>query len=123
MATCLARGQKSEPENLRNITVTRGDTVIKTTICYQYPKIDVKTAANFYWYYAGEIHKNAGSYSGKPLHGKYELFDKSNNLLEQGNFEFGLKTGIWTRWYTNGFKKEVIFYKEGLLNGELFSIQ
>jgi len=105
-------------DNLRIITVTQGDSLIKAGICYTYPKEIPKTQALFYWYFSGKIHRNCGSYSGKPLHDKYEAFDKNNNLIEQGRFNYGLKQGTWAKWYSNGIRKEISNYKNGIKEGE-----
>lgn len=104
--------------NLRNINLPLGDSIIKAQVSSHYPRKKLLPGSHYYWYGSGKINMNQGSYSGKLLHGKYEVFDKSNRLIRQGNFDYGLKQGTWTAWYPNGLKKEVSDYKDGLLTGD-----
>lgn len=108
--------------NLRSVNINSGDSTIKTYASNSVPK-KFKKLINvpYYWYYSGKIRMNYGSYSGKLIHGKYEVFDKNYKLLKQGNFEYGLKQGEWNEWYPNGHKKEISFYKRGMMEGELLS--
>ncbi len=104
--------------NLRKINLTAGDSVVKTQTSSNFQKKKILSGSPYYWYGAGRINVNQGSYSGKVLHGKYEVFDKNNRLVRQGNFDYGLKQGTWTTWFINGIKKEETSYNDGLLTGE-----
>lgn len=104
--------------NLRSLNLTVGDSVIKTHFTTAYTKKKLIPAAPYFWYASGKIQFNCGSYSGKLLHGKFEMFDKNNKLIQQGNFDYGLKQGAWNIWYPNGLKKVVLFYKDGMPQGE-----
>lgn len=102
----------------RKINLTDGDSSITTAIWERPLKGHIRPDNTYYWYYAGTIHHNLGGISGKPLHGKYELYDSKRRLIMQGYFQLGLKTGNWTRWYDNGMIKESYFFKNGKLKGQ-----
>lgn len=104
--------------NLRRVSIVMGDTIVKAQVINQYSRKSILPGSPYYWYGSGKINVNVGSFSGKVLHGKYEMFDKNNRLIGQGNFDYGLKQGNWIVWFANGLKKEESFYKDGLLVGE-----
>lgn len=61
----------------------------------------------YYWYRAGEISSSYGAAGGPVLHEDYTKYYASTKLAEKGRFFYGLKTGRWRTWHTNGN-----FYKE-----------
>jgi hypothetical protein len=103
------------------VRITSGDSIIKTQTSNLFPRKKLLTESLYHWYGSGKINVNQGSFSGKVLHGKYEVFDRNNRMVRQGKFEYGLKQGIWTVWYANGFKKEITVYKDGILTEERLS--
>lgn len=107
-----------EQYNLRSVNIANGDSVIKTQASNIWPKKKKLVNAPYYWYNAGKIQMNFGGYSGKPIHGKYEVFDKNNHLLKQGMFVYGLMQGSWMEWYPDGLKKIIANYENGNLEGE-----
>ena len=62
----------------------------------------------YYWFKSGHIHQTEGSYNGKLLHGPYKIIDSRRQLLEEGLYRFGVKTGVWRSWYSNGRLKSYI---------------
>jgi len=71
------------------------------------------------WYDKGRINSSQGSYSGKLLHGPYLAYYEANKQLkEQGNYRYGLKTGKWLVWRSNGFLKESQQWYKGTKNGK-----
>ena len=82
-------------------------------------KVDLKLDLNkvYYWYYGNTISKNLGAVSGYILHGKYEVLTKENKLISQGTFEYGLKDGIWQKFYAPGGLKERLTWRKGVLHG------
>ena len=55
------------------------------------------------------------------LHSSYMKYYKSNQLAEQGEFDYGLKNGIWKEWYENGQIKQTIEWRKGLKSGASIS--
>jgi antitoxin component YwqK of YwqJK toxin-antitoxin module len=80
-------------------------------------KADIST--DYFWYNAGKINHNQGAYSGKLIHGKYEVFDHQRRLLTLGNFSQGLKEGRWIHWSLNGKIQEICTFRKGKLEGTL----
>ena len=111
-------GQLSGVE-LRSVHVVSADSVIKTTACYQTKKQKPKSECTYYWYESGKVNHNTGGYSGKPLHGKYEVFDDQQKLKVKGTFEYGLMSGSWIRWYSNGNIYNTCTFKDGMLHGRM----
>lgn len=106
-----------DPAPVRDITLVQPDSVIKTAIWNAQPKRNIRLDRNYFWFYNNTICHNLGGYSGKLLHGKYEVFDKAKRLVCTGSFKYGLKEGEWIFWFTNGQIKEYIDYKKGKIQG------
>jgi antitoxin component YwqK of YwqJK toxin-antitoxin module len=94
------------------------DSVIKLYILEDVPEMDIKKDRMYYWFTLNQIHKTKGGYSGKVLNGLYQVFNSTNDLIEQGEFKNGLKTGKWTRWYKNGQIANISNWVNGTLEGE-----
>ncbi|AXT21183.1 hypothetical protein D7030_09320 [Flavobacteriaceae bacterium AU392] len=75
----------------------------------------------YYWYKSGEIHYSVSSASGSVLQNEYLKYYRSNQLAEQGNFNSGLKTGVWKQWYENGALKLKETWKNGFKDGEFIT--
>ena len=75
----------------------------------------------YYWFKSGEIHHSVSSIGGFALHSSYIKHYKSNQLAEQGEFDYGLKNGIWKEWYENGQIKQTIEWRKGLKSGASIS--
>lgn len=71
----------------------------------------------YYWYKAGEIHRSLSSAGGQLLHGSYAKYYRSNQMEEQGTFNYGLKNGDWKTWYENGGLKQLEQWKDGFRDG------
>lgn len=67
----------------------------------------------YYSFKQGEVYKNKGGINGTPLQGAYreEYLDGSLKML--GDFQSGLKEGVWKEWYSNGELKSVYHYSNG----------
>ncbi|HEX3008687.1 MAG TPA: hypothetical protein VHO90_13835 [Bacteroidales bacterium] len=107
--------------NFRSLNLNIGDSIIKTQICNEVVLKKHFPNAFYYWYYSGKINMNQGGYSGKLIHGKYEVFNKSNKLICSGNFNYGLKEGEWKEWYPGGNIKTLTKFHNGMIHGEYFS--
>jgi hypothetical protein len=111
---CLAQQGTGQ----RNRIITYPDSIIKMAIWDKQVKSKLVDNYSYYWYYAGTINHNQGGFSGKLIHGNYEVFNIQQKLITQGNFEYGLKEGEWRYWYENGVLMKRCSYKNGQLNGK-----
>jgi hypothetical protein len=112
-ATTFAQHYKESQE----IIVTTSDSLIKTFVKVTDDVIKTNISCTYYWYYAGTINANQGGFSGKLLHGRYEVYDRQQRLITSGTFKNGLKDGTFKRWNQNGWLKESCNYKKGKRNG------
>ena len=71
----------------------------------------------YFWYKAGEIHHSFGGAAGELLHLDYTKYYVGNKLAEKGEFEYGLKTGIWKQWHPNGAIMEESRWVDGVKFG------
>jgi antitoxin component YwqK of YwqJK toxin-antitoxin module len=108
--------QEKEP---RKVIITAPDSVIKAFIQNKAFTGKILETRTYFWYYNGRINHNQGGFSGKLLHGKYEVFDNQQRLITMGSFLNGLKEGSWIRWNMNGKMKESCSFKKGKLEGTL----
>ena len=82
----------------------------------------------YYWFKSGGIHHSLSNTAGDVLHDTYLKYYRSNQIAEQGIFNYGLKTGVWSDWneagqlmmqeqWDNGYKhgKSVSFDSDGNL--------
>lgn len=79
----------------------------------------VKPQANktYFWFKGGAIHNTQGGIAGTVLNDKFVKMYHSNQLAEQGEFENGLKVGLWTTWHPNGTIQTTQNWKKGVRNG------
>lgn len=77
-----------------------------------------KEGRNYFWFKSGEIHHSISTPGGLVLHTEFNKYYRSKQLAENGNFEYGLKTGAWRNWHENGNLKTVTDWKDGLKHGQ-----
>lgn len=97
----------------REIVINTGDTMVRARIVINSEKIKPSQELIYYWFNNGLINRNMGGYSGKLLHGSYQVFDKWQTMVVQGDFNMGLRDGEWKYWYTNGNLKRIESWKKG----------
>lgn len=116
----LISGSTFLNKNLQKKIIRSGDYNIECYVSLKEKKVfnDHKV---YYWFKSGEIHTSMASVGGKVLHSKYSKFYRSNQLAEQGAFDYGLKNGLWKNWREDGTLKEIVEWKRGLLDGEFTS--
>lgn len=102
-----------EPTTL--ITLTEGDTVYNFRVIKQ--SIPHPRQANYYWLGEGRLHFTYGGYTGKVVHGIFEKFNRQHDLLEKGEFQYGLREGKWVSWYPNGKWRAISHWTEGERSG------
>lgn len=81
-------------------------------------KMKYEESLTYFWFRSQAIHQTQGSAAGDVLHGKFSKFYANGQLAEQGEFDKGLKNGIWLTWYENGQLKTKLTYSKGVLDGK-----
>lgn len=77
-----------------------------------------KTNLEYYWYDRGIFHITRGNISGYLLNGQFIHYHKiTNEILEKGVLDNGLKTGIWMKWSEEGVIKSATNWKKGQKQG------
>lgn len=71
----------------------------------------------YYWFKSGRIHNSLANAGGYVLHETCSKYYRSKQIAEQGQFNFGLKNGLWKSWYENGNLKTQEIWNNGYLNG------
>lgn len=104
-------------EDLLALKVTTQEWSANLAVITDDKKVKISDELNYHWFKAQEIHTTVGGYSGRLLHNEFEKFDRDGNLVEQGQFEKGLKTGTWKTWYVSGAIETQSDWKKGRLHG------
>lgn len=79
---------------------------------------DINTV--YYWYKSNQIFETKGDYSGDLLHGEFVRYSWSNELLEKGMYDLGVKIGDWKQWYPDGKLKQIEQWRKGKLDGAFY---
>jgi hypothetical protein len=74
----------------------------------------------YYWFKGGLIHNAQGGTAGVLLDGKFVKMYHSNQLAELGEFNDGLKDGLWKTWYPNGVIETTQSWSNGLKSGSYY---
>lgn len=112
-----ARAQQFPEYGLDKIRIN--DTA-KTIVAEIYPvngKLKTNPNLFYYWYSTNLIHTTQGGYSGRLLNGQYSEYYLNKNLKQEGVFKKGLRDGAWKKWNEDGTLKEVVNWKDGLIDG------
>jgi hypothetical protein len=67
----------------------------------------------YYWFRRDTVLTTAGGYDGRVLDGEYKVLYPNKNLRENGNFNMGIKTGVWKTWYPDGALETITHWKNG----------
>ncbi len=103
--------------NAYTVSINHGDTLVTFQVqgIEEEPKINDEV--QYTWFKSNKIYQSQGGYSGQLLHGKYEEFlDKK--MVKKGYYDNGRKIGEWRSWNLNGDLRNMVTYKNGLLNGD-----
>ncbi|MCX6181892.1 MAG: hypothetical protein NT150_08200 [Bacteroidetes bacterium] len=114
----FASAQKSGVPEYREIIVVMPATTVKFQVKTKKVKIKPSDKYTYSWYSNDQIQSTQGGYDGMLLDGIYKEYDNADHLLAQGQFEKGLKTGEWKRWYASGKLKEISHWCKGFMCGE-----
>jgi antitoxin component YwqK of YwqJK toxin-antitoxin module len=102
---------KLETTALNRVTYQKKDTVYLFYVAKAPDKLKVRMRNKYHWFASDTILITSGGFDGKLLHGTFKVFYPNKNLKEEGEFEYGRKTGIWRSWATNGMLVEVVKWK------------
>lgn len=72
---------------------------------------------HYHWVRAQSLHITQGGVGGTALHGSYQAYHPNGQLLEEGQFDRGLKNGTWKKWAQDGLLTQVEKWKYGRLHG------
>jgi hypothetical protein len=71
----------------------------------------------YYWFKGGAIHNAQAGVGGSLLNDSFVKMHLSNQLAEQGQFNKGLKIGLWKTWYINGKLQTIENWDKGFRTG------
>ncbi len=91
---------------------------IRTWVSARGKRISPKSDRFYYGYYLNGLFCKQGELQGKPLNGEFHRYDLKDNILESGQFRYGLKDGLWRQLTPDGTLTETCEYQKGLLNGQ-----
>lgn len=107
-----------EIKDHRLVIIKNKQTLLKVEVAV-FPYTDFLHPKRRYTSYeSDQIFEMEGAVRAHPLHGTYQKFDLSNNLLSEGTFIDGLKSGGWKEWNKKGILMNHYCWKEGILDGE-----
>ena len=98
----------------QRVTISQGD----STMGFRIVDAQKKTSPTkeYFWFKYGEVHHSIGAYSGKLLNDEFQVFNRDGDLLSQGYFDEGLKSGTWISW-KDGYKAKEASYRNGVQDG------
>lgn len=105
----------------REVIVNFSDSIVRANVFIENKKAKLNDLAVYYWFKSGSINKNVGDFSGNLLNGEYLVFNNNNQMLCKGQFKKGVKVGVWKRWLPQGGLIEKQEWKNGLINGKVFT--
>ncbi len=109
---------KTKSNFTRKIIISYSDSIIEANMLTRNKDIKINDRVNYYWYHSNRINSNRGGYSGKLLHGKYQVLNKVGELISMGEFAYGLKCGEWKYWHKDGEIKSQGTFSDGFKIGD-----
>lgn len=100
------------------IIIRTQEGTIRTFVSVKKKKTSLNLTKFYYGYYMNELYCKQGELQGKPLNGRYCRYDLQDNILESGNFNYGLKEGLWKNLSPGGIITETNEYEKGVFSGE-----
>lgn len=100
------------------IILRTSEGTIRTWVTGDKRKISPKLDRFYYGYYLNGLYCKQGELQGKPLNGEYCRYDLKENILESGQFKYGLKEGFWKQLTPVGTLTEANEYRNGILCGQ-----
>ena len=100
------------------IILRTNEGTIRTWVSGEQKRITPKLDRFYYGYYLNGLFCKQGELQGKPLNGEFRRYDLKENILESGQFKYGLKDGLWKQLTPGGTLTETNEYKNGLFYGQ-----
>lgn len=110
--TCIAQNDL-KMDALDRYEIKKSDTLYRFYAVVPPKNFRYKIDRNYHSYVQDSIIVTRGAVAGKVMHGAYTLYYPDKNLMEQGNFKYGLKTGEWKTWFPGGELKQLTNWKDG----------
>ncbi|MBT1705380.1 toxin-antitoxin system YwqK family antitoxin [Chryseosolibacter indicus] len=80
--------------------------------------VETEFNKRYFWFNHGEVKHTQGAFTGKLLHGPYEMLNREGVLLKKGVYKHGLKNGMWLSWHKNGSVASRYSWAEGAPIGQ-----
>jgi antitoxin component YwqK of YwqJK toxin-antitoxin module len=117
-STTISNAQRGNPRSgTREVILNSGDSIIMAHLLLKEKNITPNIKKTYFWYLRGKINQNTGNYSGKLMHGSFNVF-LEDKMVISGKFNKGLKTGKWITWFNDGTIDNIILYKNGVKIGK-----
>lgn len=107
-----------KPSSTHEVILKTKEGTICTWTCDKVKKVSLKNYRIYYGIYLNELFYKQGVLQGDPLNGKFNRYDLTYNVVETGNFRYGLKTGMWKHLAADGQLTETTNYRNGVLCGK-----
>lgn len=107
--------KKDDTQLYQTIRIAIEDEVIECEITGESIKPDPERL--YFWMKNRKVHTSQGDYAGHLLNGNYERFYEKGTLKEKGDFQYGLKEGMWKSWNEEQKLVSVHTYSKGKKNG------
>jgi len=100
-------------------TISYSDSTVYFQATQEEPKIKQALKVNAFFYYLknGAIASTEAGYYGEVLNGEFAVVNTENQLISKGNFDEGLKEGVWIRWNERGSIVKKTPYENGVVDG------
>ena len=117
--TLVAQENEAKEIERRSVTLSYPDSVVKFEVMVAPKELNAGDLLQYFWYDTDKLKTKKGSYSGKLLHGDFNVFGLENNMLVDGSFNEGLQHGLWKRWTPSGDLVRQAEWKNGIRDGVL----
>jgi antitoxin component YwqK of YwqJK toxin-antitoxin module len=108
----------TRPKKDYEVIIKTGEGNVRAWVSGKNSKIRLKDDRVYCGYFLNGLFCKQGELEGKPLNGKYCRYDLKENILESGNYKYGLKEGLWKNLSSGGALIETNEYHKGAINGE-----
>src|SRR5688572_30436321 len=115
---CIAQ-KDLKMDALNRYEIIRSDTLYRFYAIVPPKKHKYRVEKNYYSFAEDSIIITRGAAAGRIMHGAYTLYYPDKNLMEQGNFKYGLKNGEWKTWFPGGELMQTIQWKDGIRTGKI----
>lgn len=117
VSASLCYAQKLPDIPVHKVVLEDHEKVLKFELQEDEKKVNTNRQLYYTWFAHHKIHTTRGDFEGRLLHGEYLVFNKERDLLEKGNFKYGVKTKVWKTWYQDGELKTITHFKNGQKHG------